>query len=426
MSPIRATASRHPMHLSVVIATYNRARLLEGTLGALAASRCRLAPDGRSSSSTTTRPTRRRKWSAPPRRRRRFHPIRLRAPAGALPRPEPGCPRSTRRDPRVHRRRRPSGAGLGLGSRGRDGALGAHGSAAGSFRAGRARRPVGSPKEPPPLRAFAHGFAESRCSCAPACTAAAGVGREHGVPARALRSGRRFRSAARRRRQDALPWRRDRPHRPGARTGFRIAYDPALIVLHRIGPDRMRKAVFRRLDREQPRRGEAALRRFGTVVSRSAPVALPQRGQGLRQVGWSRAARAGQLRPRAALVGVPWKSRRPLVSRPPSGESVKVLRRNSTPSLHLRDMLAQSPPLDPQDSALPRDKRGSHGVARPRLSVASLADAARCLPWMRATGSFTGTRPAKGSSVCPRAPYSEGPAIRFSTVGTPTATTTAS
>ncbi len=29
--------------------------------------------------------------------------------------------------------------------------------------------------------------------------------------------------------------------------GFRIAYDPALVVLHRIGPDRMRRSYFRRL-----------------------------------------------------------------------------------------------------------------------------------------------------------------------------------
>jgi hypothetical protein len=35
--------------------------------------------------------------------------------------------------------------------------------------------------------------------------------------------------------------------------GFRVAYDPALTVFHRIGPDRMRRAYFRRMaiDREE-------------------------------------------------------------------------------------------------------------------------------------------------------------------------------
>jgi glycosyltransferase involved in cell wall biosynthesis len=44
--------------------------------------------------------------------------------------------------------------------------------------------------------------------------------------------------------------------------GLKIAYDPTLTVFHRIGPDRMRKAYFRRLEFESAR-GEARLHSAG-------------------------------------------------------------------------------------------------------------------------------------------------------------------
>ena len=52
--------------------------------------------------------------------------------------------------------------------------------------------------------------------------------------------------------------------------GLKIAYDPTLTVFHRIGPDRMRKAYFRRLEFESAR-GEARLKSVGR--RRSFPAA---------------------------------------------------------------------------------------------------------------------------------------------------------
>jgi glycosyltransferase involved in cell wall biosynthesis len=55
--------------------------------------------------------------------------------------------------------------------------------------------------------------------------------------------------------------------------GLKIAYDPTLTVFHRIGPDRTRKAYFRRLEFESAR-GEARLRPAGPGPSfLGAPLA---------------------------------------------------------------------------------------------------------------------------------------------------------
>jgi len=54
--------------------------------------------------------------------------------------------------------------------------------------------------------------------------------------------------------------------------GFRIAYDPALVVFHRIGPDRMRRAYFRRLFFDS---AEGAARVAASESGRAGLLAAP-------------------------------------------------------------------------------------------------------------------------------------------------------
>jgi glycosyltransferase involved in cell wall biosynthesis len=101
--------------------------------------------------------------------------------------------------------------------------------------------------------------------------------------------------------------------------GFRIAYDPALVVSHRIGSDRMRRAYFRRLffdNAEGAARAAASESGRGGLLAapgslyRAAVTGLP-RWMALRLLGKPQAfeAQLAWLESMGALAGY-WKARR--------------------------------------------------------------------------------------------------------------------
>ena len=149
--------------------------------------------------------------------------------------------------------------------------------------------------------------------------------------------------------------------------GLRIAYDAALTVFHRIGPDRTRKAYFRRMAFEDAR-GEARLKSdpARTRDSGSAPLVLPRRRRGLLQVGGPRSVPTERdLRSGTSLEGVAGKTVGLLVSGPKpaasAGPYCRRLRRDrvTSSSRTLRSSSAGS------RSASTRDWPSAPGWAAP-------------------------------------------------------------